>query len=468
MKNSFSHIAFLFLIACLLLTSACSRKNYKKTANYDPKHRKGEVMPNGNRPSGGTTKIPSDSPTADNTKPPKTKPSGNKPTTIPGGTKPPKTKPSGNKPKPPKEKENEPATEIPTKNDSDGKVIVRPSGSPKPKPVESKPAEDKKEEDIPIISVPMPPKNDTPTKPPKTPQPSTPNTDQGKGKIPPAPPMNKNGNKSEILDYVEWDFLYNSHTAAGRKFNLKHFSLPVPGEPNLELEAVTCKPANGYTGYYEAQKANKKRIVMHFTVGNLKSDVSTLTPQKAGHAKWRMSVPFLIARDGTIYQLFPSKYWSHHLGSGAIGGNEKASKESIGIELSNYGPLVRDGNNLLTAYSKPGKPDVYCTINETQKYTKLPTPFKGYQYFATFTDEQYESLIVLLRYLTNKYKIPRKFLSQSSRFKASSSTAGFRGINTHLNYRKTGKWDIGPAFDWEQVISGVQARRYVKNKTKKN
>ncbi|MGB1206342.1 MAG: N-acetylmuramoyl-L-alanine amidase [Chitinophagales bacterium] len=265
--------------------------------------------------------------------------------------------------------------------------------------------------------------------------------------------------KSDLADYVEKDF-QQTKRANGRKFKLEKYSLAMPDNPSQHLNIVSCKPSNGYSGYYEAKKVKKERIVLHFTVGNLKSDVDILTRPRPGYSKYRCSVPFVIARDGNIYQLFGSEYWAYHLGAGTIGGNEAASKKSIAIELSNYGPLILKGNNLETIYSRKGKSkkvDVYCTLEDTHKYIKLKTPFKGYQYFATFTDAQYESLAVLLRFLTAKHKIPRKFLGKSTRYVANSATAGFRGIVSHLNFRATGKWDIGPAFEWDKLIRNVQS-----------
>jgi N-acetylmuramoyl-L-alanine amidase len=37
----------------------------------------------------------------------------------------------------------------------------------------------------------------------------------------------------------------------------------------------------------------------------------------------------------------------------------------------------------------------------------------------------------------------------------------FRGIVSHINYRESGKWDIGHAFDWNRVIHGVQADEFI-------
>ena len=188
---------------------------------------------------------------------------------------------------------------------------------------------------------------------------------------------------------------------------------------------------------------------MHFTMGYLKGDVAALT-----RSNYHVSVPFLIARSGVIYNLFPSVYWSYHLGEGAVGRNGTRSKASIGIEISNIGPLTSSGSNPLTIYSKSSQRQVYCAGGETGYYVEAA--YRGWEYLATFTDAQYESLIVLLRYLTGRYGILRKFLPASKRYTTSDETAHFRGIVSHVNFRAKGKTDIGPAFDWDRVIEGVR------------
>lgn len=235
------------------------------------------------------------------------------------------------------------------------------------------------------------------------------------------------------------------------------FSIPIKNEDKLRLEGFTCRPTKHSATYFYPENFPKKKIVLHFTVGNIQGDLGALT-----RANNHVSVPFLIARDGTIYQLFSSAAWSYHLGRGAVGGNRTQSRQSIGIELSNYGYLIERDGNLETAYSRVnGNPvDIYCSLSETDKYTKLDPPFREQSYYATFTDEQYESLIILLRYLTAQYNIPRTFLPEDIRYATTNKVASFQGITSHVNFRKSGKWDIGPAFDWSRIISGVQAEKY--------
>lgn len=252
----------------------------------------------------------------------------------------------------------------------------------------------------------------------------------------------------------------NTGKAAGnRKFTLKPFRLPVPGDKDLKMDGFTCRPADGYTGYYYAEKHRKEKIVLHFTVGHLRGDINALTNKKRGH----VSTAFLVARDGGIYQLHSSAHWSYHLGRNALGGNKSGSQKGIGIEISNYGPLTKRGNNLETAYSSTPGRDIYCTLADTDQYIKLDKPYRGYTYYTAYTDEQYHAIIVLLRYLTASYKIPRKFLPEADRYKTTTAnSASWRGIHSHVNYRKD-KFDIGPAFDWDRVIAGVTAEVYTQN-----
>ena len=216
------------------------------------------------------------------------------------------------------------------------------------------------------------------------------------------------------------------------------------------MRYVDLKPMDGDESYFYRTKHPKEQMVLHFTAGYLKGDVAALT--KANN---HVSVPFLIARNGTIYNLFPSMYWSYHLGPSTVGGNRKRSRASIAIELSNIGPLTRDGGRLVTTYSTAERKDVYCEMDETDAYVEVP--FRGYDYFATFTDAQYEAVVVLLRYATARYETPRKFLPVSNRYATHADSAHFKAIVSHVNFRSRGKWDIGPAFDWARVMEGVRA-----------
>jgi N-acetylmuramoyl-L-alanine amidase len=211
--------------------------------------------------------------------------------------------------------------------------------------------------------------------------------------------------------------------------------------------------------FYFDETTNKTGIVLHSTVGVLRSDIASLT-RKDMH----VSVSYVIDRSGAIYELFDPTKWSYHLGPGAAGGNKTNSKRTIGIELSNIGPLKLEGEGLETMYSRVpytdkhgksrrSKRDVYCNVDETEYYTKVDTSFRGIDYFASFTDSQYNSLNSLLDFLCTEHGIPRALIPEDKRFVTFTSTEGksFTGICSHVNYRKSGKWDLGPDFDWDRI-----------------
>lgn len=254
--------------------------------------------------------------------------------------------------------------------------------------------------------------------------------------------------KATSISHHEKTFRQNGIDSLGKKFILTPETVTIPGD-NKKLTLIDCRRDIPDDTFYYKEEFPKKRIVLHFTAGYLKGDIATLTTPY-----YHVSVPFIIARSGDIYNPWASKYWSYHLGADAVGGNEEMSKSSIAIEISNIGFLMKDGKNLHTLYSKD---DVYCTTSDKTYYREVPA-YRGQKYYATFTAAQYNSLISLLRYLTARYKIPRVFLPTDKIYETFSTpkqAAAYEGICSHVNFRSSGKWDIGPAFDWKRVMFGV-------------
>ncbi len=215
------------------------------------------------------------------------------------------------------------------------------------------------------------------------------------------------------------------------------------------VDVVDCKRANSDKSYYYETETTKTCVVLHYTAGQLTGDIPTLTKNNN-----KVSVAFVLARDGTIYRLFDEKYWSYHLGKGCVGGNEGNSKRSVAIEISNFGWVAESEKNLKTYTGS-----VYCTKDDTSYFHTLAEPWREKIYYASFTQEQYTNLGKLLKYLCAKFNIPYKFVgnagsvSKSPRYNLFSSAdeaKTFKGIAAHSNFRSD-KWDIGPAFDWHRL-----------------
>lgn len=247
----------------------------------------------------------------------------------------------------------------------------------------------------------------------------------------------------EEIPAYEADFDTNHKDSNCKNFEYSAGSIPISGE-SANMEYINLKPGSGDNSYFYRYEHPKKQIVLHYTVGYLKGDIATMT-QHDNH----VSVPFVIGRNGKIYNLFFSGYWAYHLGPGAIGGNETGSRQTIGVEISNIGGLTLTERGMENYYK-----NVYCDVSQDDAY--INQPFRRFNSYATFTDNQYNSLIILLRYLTARHDISREFLPVSDRYLTKSDIVNFNGIVSHINYRKSDKEDIGPAFDWERTISGVK------------
>lgn len=100
--------------------------------------------------------------------------------------------------------------------------------------------------------------------------------------------------------------------------------------------------------------------------------------------------------DGVIVRCFPDSKWAWHLG--AKGTNGMFDKTSIGIEICNYGYLVRSKNGLFMNYVNSVVPE--------EQVIELKQPFRGFKYYHKYTDRQLESVRQLLIELGNKYNIP--------------------------------------------------------------
>lgn len=211
-------------------------------------------------------------------------------------------------------------------------------------------------------------------------------------------------------------------TASGREYTLVG-TTGIPGGHTI----MSIRPS-ALTYFYQTE-TEKRTICLHFTVGYIMSDIVALTNPTS-----HVSVSYVVDRAGRIYELFPDQYWSYHLGSGAIGGNATMSKHSIGIEISNYGPLELKSGNLIDCYGNK-----YCSAEETEFYDSHE--YRGKKYYATMSGEQLSAVKSLIEYLCAKHGIPMNFIDNDEPFKSDTYATNFSGIFLHSNVRKD-------KFDW--------------------
>lgn len=235
--------------------------------------------------------------------------------------------------------------------------------------------------------------------------------------------------RAYTLKQIEANFDKNLIDSSGKKHQI------LPG-----IYSYTKRLDCGFDSHHYDEIKTKRGIVYHYTVGTLPSDIATLTT--AGN---KVSVPFVVARSGQIYELWDPKYWAYHLGPSKekLYNNTEQSARMIGIEVSNMGPLVLKGSTLYDVYGKE-----YCLLTDQYEYHKIS--YRGYNYYAALTNEQYDSLRHLTADLMVRFGIPHTTIDSQHRFDFDPKNAITRGLTLHVNYRKD-KFDFPPSFDFSRV-----------------
>ncbi len=188
------------------------------------------------------------------------------------------------------------------------------------------------------------------------------------------------------------------------------------------------------TDQYYPTKQEKKYIVLHHTAGGTAASSIAYWASTPDH----IATPYVIDRDGTIYETFPPEYWAYHLGIKGV--PNTIEKQSIGIEICSYGQLVKKVNGDLLTYTNKTIP----------KEKAVQVDFRGFQYFEAYTPEQIASLKKLLPYLIDKFKIPlQENRKDFWEFKDPKTLPP--GIYSHTTVRKD-KVDIFPQKELVELV----------------
>jgi len=188
----------------------------------------------------------------------------------------------------------------------------------------------------------------------------------------------------------------------------------------------------GYNSYYYPSPTKKKSICLHLTIGYINSDLATLTTPDS-----HVSVQYVIDSQGNIYNLFPDEYWSYHLGKNCIGSNAVMSRQCIGIELSNYGPLRQVMSSDGVKFE-----DIYQKTFTTNPGDVVAADFRGYKYYAKIPAAQAKALRTLLYFLGVRHNIDVTNV-KTDLFKSDEEAVNFSGVFSHACVRKD-KSDIPP------------------------
>ena len=131
--------------------------------------------------------------------------------------------------------------------------------------------------------------------------------------------------------------------------------------------------------------------------------------------------------------------------------NTQLNKQSVGIEICNYGPLTKSKDGKFLTY-------VNSVIHESQ-VCDLGYKFRGFQYYHKYTDKQIESLKSLMLFLSQKYNIDLKCglverLDRPDAFEVNQNALnGDYGVWSHSSVRKD-KSDTFPQPELITMLKG--------------
>ncbi|UCE53461.1 MAG: LysM peptidoglycan-binding domain-containing protein [Desulfobacterales bacterium] len=195
-------------------------------------------------------------------------------------------------------------------------------------------------------------------------------------------------------------------------------------------------------GQYIVDPKPKNLIVLHFTAG---------TTARSAFNTWmadslRIAAAYIVDADSSIYELFDPQCWAFALGIKGQPGYPN-EKRAIQIEIANVGPLKRRDDMLCWWPPENSFKTRWCHVDEDHKYVKAS--HRGCDYYAGFPDIQFLSVCNLVKYLCERFEIPKDIPKDKLDICDLDWFTNYEGIASHQNFR-TDKYDIGPAFDWER------------------
>lgn len=193
-------------------------------------------------------------------------------------------------------------------------------------------------------------------------------------------------------------------------------------------------------GQFIAQVTPKRNITLHHTVSSTARSALTWWDMDPA----RVATPFVLEKDGRVFQAFDEKYWAYHLGLKHTR-NEELNKCSIPIEIVNEGPLIKAADGSFRWNFGPARPQGSPYKGEVFTASK---PWRGFQYWAAYTPEQYAALSELVQWLLVIYNLPPTIAITD---KCNVFIPDQYTIYAHHHVRAD-KTDVSPAFDYSKLI----------------
>jgi hypothetical protein len=185
-------------------------------------------------------------------------------------------------------------------------------------------------------------------------------------------------------------------------------------------------------GEYFAQRRRKTGIAIHHTVCGAANTTIELwrddrTPRGG---KRRVATPYVIGRDGTVFEVFDPEHWAYHMGVRWPDTLRHAFEQRvIGIEIASEGGLIeRDG--ILYAFDRVAA----HTLRSKAQSFDYGEPYRGYRWFDRYEPAQLDALGRLVDDLCSRFPIPRRYPDRPCDYYG-DTLAEFEGVIGHAMVR---------------------------------
>jgi hypothetical protein len=235
----------------------------------------------------------------------------------------------------------------------------------------------------------------------------------------------------------------------------------------LDTDQLTEIPIKKYflpKGEFLPGPTKKESLFLHHTAGYNNPfavvDMWAKDPQGPIGTQYVIGGPHPISgdkqHDGTIVQCFDDVNYAWHLTIG----NTEVHRNSVGIELCNFGWVTKGGyTNLKTKKWVPMNSNYYYTYTgmklQTTQVVDLGFEFKGFRYYHRYSDSQLESLRFLIKIIGERHGINiysgiinwlKEGMDPRGAFGYRSDVrhGRIKGMFCHSTVVEFGKWDLSP------------------------
>ena len=202
---------------------------------------------------------------------------------------------------------------------------------------------------------------------------------------------------------------------------------------------MISKILNNYQ--YFKEKTFKNQIVLHHTAGggNAENVIHGWNFNQE-----RVATAFVIDDKGEVFKCFEPDFWAYHLGL-KNNFNVPLNKGSIGIEVCNWGQLIKDKDGVYWNYYKKVVPPEQVAVIKK---------FRGFEFYHKYNEAQIESLRKLILELCATFNISKTYRSDMWDV-SKNALGGHNGIYTHVSYRAD-KNDMSPQIDLVEMLKGLE------------